>query len=167
MMLFERLSQNNKFFQVFEPLISDLLLLEKGVEGLQAGVVLYVGDNLEMHEIGGFNRVFSSGHICRFCHVHFSELQHRDGHLRHPLWTVEQYDDICTALEAGDLVENFSLRERCVLNRLTTFHAATSMAPDVMHDFLEGVVPLDLVGILKCLVREGWFSVNQYNDKLR
>jgi hypothetical protein len=152
---------------VLDPLIQDLLLLEKGTEGIQAGVVFYAGDNLELHEVGGFNRVFSSGHVCRFCQIHYSEVAGSEEYLRSQMWTPKQYDDICTALESGDPVENFSLRGRCPFNQLTTFHATTSLAPDVMHDFLEGVVPLDLVGILKCLVKDGWFSVDEYNEKLR
>jgi hypothetical protein len=161
------IQQKNFLFQVLEPLIQDLLLLEHGIDGLQAGVAFYAGDNLELHEIGGFNRVFSSGHICRFCQVHYSELAGSDGYLRNQLWTSEQYDHICSSLESGNIVEDFSLRGRCPLNQLASFHATTSLAPDVMHDFLEGVVPMDLVGVLKCFVKEGWFTVDQYNDKLR
>jgi hypothetical protein len=145
-------------------LIEDLLLLERGVDGLKAGVVLYIADNLEMHEIGGFNRSFSSGNICRFCHIHYTELPQCDGHIRSDLWTADIYDSICDALEDEIEVENFSLRERCPLNK---FHAATSMPPDLMHDFFEGVVAYDLLGILKCLQKDNWFTSEQYNAELR
>jgi hypothetical protein len=127
------------YFQLLDPLIRDLLLLEQGVDGLKAGVALYIGDNLEMHEIGGFHRVFSNGHICRFCQIPYSDVSLCDGFSRHSQWTPEKYDEICTSLENEIPVENFSLRERCPLNQLEGFHATTSLAPDMMHDFLEGV----------------------------
>jgi hypothetical protein len=148
-------------------LVEDLLQLEKGVDGLKAGVVLYIGDNLEMHEIGGFNRSFSSGHICRFCRIHYQEVHKCDGYIRSDLWTPEIYDSICDALEEESEVESFSLRERCPLNKLECFHAADSMAPDLMHDFMEGVVANDLLGILKCLEKDHWFTADQYNEQLR
>lgn len=137
------------------------------MDGLKAGVVLYIGDNLEMHEVGGFNRSFSSGHICRYCQIHYNDLPQCDGYLRSEPWTPELYDTICDAIESDSEIERFSLRERCPLNKLECFHAATSIAPDLMHDFLEGVVANDLLGILKCLQKDGWFTSEQYNEQLR
>jgi hypothetical protein len=89
-------------------------------------------------ELGMFNRAFNGGHICRFCTIHYRELDTCDGFIRHKLWDEELYDGIAEALENGDDVENFSLRGNCVLNELQSFHAASSMAPDLLHDFLEG-----------------------------
>lgn len=147
--------------------MEDLLLLEKGVDGIQAGVLLYIGDNLEIHDIGGFNRCFSNGHICRFCQIHRDELPQSDGYIKNELWKRENYDIICSAIENGEDVQNFSLRERCIMNQLQCFHATESMPPDLMHDFMEGVVANDLCGILKCLHQEEWFTVQQYNEQLR
>jgi|LakMenEpi03Aug12_release.lakeMendotaPanAssembly.Ray.scaffolds.fasta_scaffold2083824_1 hypothetical protein len=49
----------------------------------------------------------------------------------------ETYDKIVTALRNDDAtVKTYSLRGDCVLNELSTFHATTSFAPDLMHDFL-------------------------------
>jgi hypothetical protein len=36
-----------------------------------------------------------------------------------------------------------------------------------LHDFWEGAVAYDLFGVIKCLKMEGWFTVEEYNDKLR
>jgi hypothetical protein len=148
-------------------LVDDLLRLEKGVDGIQAGVVLYVGDNLEMHDIGGFSRCFSKGHICRFCQIHSDDLPQSDGYIKDKLWSPESYDTICSSIENDEEVENFSLRERCILNQLESFHATTSMPPDLMHDVLEGVIVNDLLGVLKCLQKDEWFTVEQYNEQLR
>jgi hypothetical protein len=155
------------YMQVLDPLIQDLLLLEKGIDGLKAGVLLYVGDNLELNEIGGFHRVFSSGNFCRICQIPYRDLPLCDGFGQHALWTPEKYDSICDMMENDAPVENYSLRERCPLNQLAGFHAATSMAQDMMHDFLEGVVATDLLGVIKCLMKDSWFTVEAYNEQLR
>lgn len=124
--------------QVLQPLVSELKELEE--EGI-AGVAAYCGDNLELHELGMFHRAFNGGHVCRFCTIHYSELRTSDGFIRHKLWDEDTYDTIASAIENEEEVENFSLRGRCVLNELESFHASKSLAPDIMHDFLEGTIP--------------------------
>jgi hypothetical protein len=37
----------------------------------------------------------------------------------------------------------------------------------VLHDFWEGVVAYDLFGVIKCLKSEEWFTLEEYNEKLR
>jgi hypothetical protein len=124
-------------FQLFEPLVADLRHLEQ--EGI-AGIAVYCGDNLELHELGMFHRSFSGGHVCRYCLMHYGNIGDCDGFLRHQLWDEKKYDAIVLALENGGDVENFSLRGNCVLNELDSFHATRSLGPDLMHDFMEGTV---------------------------
>ncbi len=122
---------------MFGPLVSDLRYLEQ--EG-KAGIAVYCGDNLELHELGMFNRCFSAGHVCRYCTVHYRDLGDCDGFLRDELWDEQRYDSIVSALQNDEEVENFSLRGNCVLNELDTFHATRSLGPDLMHDFMEGKI---------------------------
>jgi hypothetical protein len=46
--------------EVYSSLLADLLLLERGVEVngrfIKAGVLVYLGDNLELHSVGGFSQ---------------------------------------------------------------------------------------------------------------
>jgi hypothetical protein len=115
--------------------VNDLHQLEQ--EGI-AGVAIYSGDNLELNELGMFHRGFSGGHICRYCVINYKDLGECDGFLRHEPWNEQKYDAIASAVEKEEAVENFSLRGHCVLNSLESFHAARSLAPDLMHDFMEG-----------------------------
>ena len=41
-----------------------------------------------------------------------------------------------------------------------------SFPPDFLHDVLEGVVPQDLFGIIKILVKKVWFTIQEYNQSL-
>jgi hypothetical protein len=126
------------------------------------------GDNLELNDLGGFHRVFSSGRNCSYCLVKYEELPQCDGFVRHKLRDSETYDKICDSLEQGSEVEDtLSLRKRCIFNKLESFHATTSLAPDLLHDFFEGVVPYDLLSVLKCFRRDNSLFVEAYNKKLR
>ena len=68
--------------------------------------------------------------------------------------------------EHADL-NNHGLRYRCPLNQLKSFHSTLSFPPDCMHDVLEGVVAQDLYGGIKILSIRGFFSIDEYNRKLK
>ena len=94
---------------IFERLINDLKLLEKGItynnpaSTVKLGVLAYSGDNLESHCLGGFSTCFSSNDVCRFCHINYDELSTRihdyDSEEPHRHWTIDEYDRICTQIE--------------------------------------------------------------------
>lgn len=104
--------------EVLQPLLDDLHTLEAGVDGLQAGIVAYCGDNLELHEFGGFRRIFNSGNICRCCHLQHSALQEFDHWGSCKSWDRETYDAMCDQIETSSSSEKFPLRERCTFNTL-------------------------------------------------
>ena len=54
----------------------------------------------------------------------------------------------------------------CPLNTLSSFHSVTSFPPDILHDVMEGVIPEDLLGIIRILSRKGWFTIAGYNAVL-
>lgn len=70
--------------------------------------------------------------------------------------------------EEGDAaVSNLGLKHRCVFNQLQSFHATISFPPDCMHDVLEGVAAQDLCAGIKVLCLKRWFSLEDYNRKLK
>ena len=68
--------------------------------------------------------------------------------------------------EDDENAETFGLRMRCPFNELQTFHSVTSFVPDVMHDLMEGVIPQDLLGVIRILSLKGWFNIEDYNMML-
>ena len=58
------------------------------------------------------------------------------------------------------------IKSECPLNSLSSFHCITSFPPDIMHDLFEGVIPEDLLCIIRILVSKGWFTLQQYNTTL-
>ena len=225
----EKLLKKHGYSKVYKHLVDDLILLERdGIEvskpftrNIKAGVLLFSGDNLESHLVGGFSASFSSKDICRHCHLQYKELQdnvHNFGEKEHKPWTEAEYDSIevegedpvdeyqavddlaigvtgenlfnefeepedelpeienveeNTDSEDGEEVEdeaanhsNCGVKRKCVFNRLSSFHCVSSMPPDSLHDLMEGVIPQDLLGIIRIMIAKGWFLVENYNKAL-
>lgn len=66
----------------------------------------------------------------------------------------------------GAALNKRGINSECPLNCLQSFHSVRSFPPDVLHDIFEGVVPEDLLGIIRILAVKGWFSLDQYNIAL-
>ena len=109
----EKLLRKHSYKKIFKCLVDDLQILEnEGVEvskpfprKIKAGLLLYSGDNLESHLVGGFSASFSSKDVCRHCHLQYKDLQDHihnyDGDSIHEPWTKVEYD----ALDVQDVDE--------------------------------------------------------------
>jgi hypothetical protein len=117
----EKLIKKYGFKKLYEQLVKDLKKLEEGVvvdfpvkRVVKCGVLIHPCDNLEAHTVGGFSQSFSSGFICRFCHIKHKDLLdniHDYGDHPHAKWTCMEYDRAALAAEkkiqdaAGDAAE--------------------------------------------------------------
>ena len=77
----EKLLKKYSYDVIFQKMREDLLKLEEGImvdfpepKTIKVGVCLYVADNLEAHQMGGFSACFSSKSVCRFCHIQYEDL---------------------------------------------------------------------------------------------
>ena len=214
----EKVVKRFGFKKVYHQIVEDLKKLESGIKItlpvqrlVKAGLLLHPADNLEAHSVGGFSQSFSSGDICRFCHIKYEDLQenvHSYGSKQHSRWTKEEYDRAADIVEANqkdqcesndsmdedsiidhvaesgsdnseedeDVSEEddaigtedlFGVKHRCPLNALKAFHSTSGFPPDILHDVFEGVVSEDLLGIIRILKAEKWFSIPQYNAALK
>ena len=66
-----------------------------------------------------------------------------------------------------DTVELFGIKHVCPLNSLESFHSTTGFPPDILHDIFEGVISQDLLGIIRILSCNQWFSIEEYNASLQ
>ena len=112
----EKLLKKYSLKQIFKPIVTDLLKLEKGIEINvphtrieKCGLLCYSADNLEAHYVGGWSGSFSSKYICRFCLCQYNQLQDRihdyteEG--SHDCWTKEEYNRIVNTIEPEDTIE--------------------------------------------------------------
>ena len=114
----EKLLKKYSYDVIFQKMREDLLKLEEGImvdfpepKTIKVGVCLYVADNLEAHQMGGFSACFSSKSVCRFCHIQYEDLDDNihdyDGERAFDKWTVDEYDAIISNLEpVGDGAAN-------------------------------------------------------------
>ena len=77
----EKLIKKYGFKKIYDKLLEDLKVLEDGIvidypvrRLVKCGVLIHPSDNLEAHAVGGFSQCFSSGDVCRFCHISYSDL---------------------------------------------------------------------------------------------
>ncbi len=57
----------------------------------------------------------------------------------------------------------FGIKQRCVFNDLQSFHAVGGFPLDPLHDFMERVGAFDALFVLRSLIGEGHFTLQEYN----
>ena len=149
------------------PLIEDLKKLEHGIplesgKTLRAGVLFYLGDNLESCTVGGFSTNYSHGYVCRLCHQQYPDLPSITGIPKSPFRKKEEYDE--EARKEND--RKYDIKAECIFNQLESFHAIGGFPLDGMHDFLEKVGTCDAQSILVSLASSGEIDISRYNDLL-
>jgi len=166
--------------KVLSPLIADICHLEttgidialktqtKHVFGSLATVS---ADNLASHEIGGFRKCFSSGRVCRFCMInytdlskYYSETQDNFPALRVTKTHKKHVDAVCSD---PSLASAYGVSGEAAFHHLDSFDATHSLPPDCMHDILEGVIPITLRMCLRGLIKSKFFTVKTLNERLR
>ena len=72
---------------------------------------------------------------------------------------------------AGAIAEHeattYGVQRNSILNESKFFNVVDGMAPDIMHDILEGVLPLTIMMLLKyCICRKKFFKIETFNSRL-
>lgn len=130
------------------------------------GAVAFIaGDNLNSNMIGGFNSSFSPNvsHPCRYCMVSNVELQIIDSVDKIENRTVESYEKQASeVLEDPTVAQMYGVRNKSPFIH-GTYHVVDGLPPDIMHDLLEGVVPFELALVIKCLIDQRFFTLDELN----
>lgn len=157
--------------QVLDPLLNDLKRFEE--DGLyvpclgktiKGTVFSLIADNLGAHSVAGFVESFSGSYVCRFCtgeRSQFQELEVRTGAFSGR--TKQQYQlDVEAALSSN--THSRGVKRHCAITqKLNHFHVTTGYPPDVLHDLLEGIVPVELALCLDILIKKKYFSLEELN----
>lgn len=153
--------------KVLHPLVQDLKTLEKhGIfverlgECLLGTVLCVSADNLGAHSLAGFQESFIMEHPCR-CMVKKSEIQQREVRtgafesrtkLNHDRGVEE-------VLKDQSLVKQYGVKGSCVFRELDYFHTVGGFPPDLMHDLLEGVIPVEMAVCLNDLINKKYITL--------
>jgi hypothetical protein len=164
------------YAKVLHPLVEELqVLASEGFNintdsvsiNFRAAIATVSGDNLSAHCIGGFQRHFNAGRICRFCMANRDEIGQSfiENGFRVQTADIHQYH-----LEAldSDMANGpvYGVFARCTLLSLPYFDATTAFVPDIMHDLLEGVIPHLLLRVVQKAVKDKLITVELLNARL-
>lgn len=165
------------YHEVLRPLIEDLASLEENgvyVEKLGAsikGTVLFVAaDNLAAHALGGFQESFIVERMCRFCMATREEIQTKNVSSGfYMLRTKDAHDrQVQEVKQDPSKVAHCGVKGGCVLGEnLKYFHAVDGFPPDILHDFLEGVVPFELHLCIQDLKKKKYISLETLNQAIK
>lgn len=161
---------------VLAPLLNDINILEQdGVfierlgQNVRGTIFCVSADNLAAHGLGGFVESFRAGHICRFCLGSIDQFQVTEVREQTlPLRTKARHDQhVQTVQENDTFSSHFGVKSDCVLRKsLNYFHTITGFPPDILHDLLEGVIPVELSLCIKKMILLKYFTLEYLNHKI-
>ena len=148
---------------LFKPLIDDLELLAKGIvlyingHAIKYRAVLHLisADNLSAHDLGGYHMSFSCNNICRYCQIKYSNFRNEFSSENLNLITAENL--------------NLIKHRKCPFQDLSYMSDKihTLFPPDIMHDLMEGIIPLVLKLTIRYIVMNKCGSFEKINGKLK
>ncbi|XP_041484273.1 uncharacterized protein LOC121430905 [Lytechinus variegatus] len=156
---------------ILEPLVNDLnMLADVGIDirttryhgNIKVALGQVVGDNLGLNGVLGFTEGFTANHFCRRCTIHRNEAKTCLSENRLMMRNREQFvEDL-----ALNNPQETGIKLDSPLNSISNFHVTSNAVPDIMHDLLEGICPLELKLVLKKLISDGHFSLTTVNSRI-
>jgi hypothetical protein len=82
--------------------------------------------------------------------------------------TQEMYEKNLKEVEEDSyMFSEHGIHGPCSLNKLKYFHMTSNYSMDIMHDFFEGIVPLEIGFILEFFIfKKKYFDLNLVNDRI-
>lgn len=155
-----------------EPLINDIKCLEQeGIfvevldQFIKGTVFCVCADNLGAHSLAGFYESFTVEKFCRFCLISKDQIATTDVH-DFQLRDVDEHNIFLEELRQNENLQSINgVKKECVLGKhLLFFHPVNGFPPDILHDFFEGVIPVELSLCLKNMIAKRLFTFDSLND---
>lgn len=162
---------------ILKPLLDDLeklstdgftFTIDKTEHTIHAALATLSCDNLSAHMIGGFSMSFNTGRICRYCMASYEDMKQSFEEESFVLRTseVHQYH-LARIQEFPDDKTIYGVNSSCPFDRLSYFSVTQALPPDVMHDLLEGVVPLVMKLVICKAHTEKHITIREINEELQ
>ena len=148
--------------EILRPLILDLkelytegiaICVNERIHHLRGALATISADNLSAHNLTGFTSCFSSGRVCRFCMTTYSDLKahvNEDNvHIRSS--NVHNYHLNALSENSQLSKQTYGVVKQCPFTELEYFDVTRAFPPDLMHDFLEGIVPIVVCKVVTAL----------------
>lgn len=120
------------------------------------------GDNLGLHSLLGYTEGFNANYRCRFCkgNKHFTQTA-----VEEEISLRRNIANYSSDLVLGD-ISLTGIREGSILNEISYFHVTENYAPDIMHDFFEGICIIELKLALDYLIKTKKITLQQINHQI-
>ncbi|CAG9773374.1 unnamed protein product [Ceutorhynchus assimilis] len=163
---------------IFSPMINELNFLRtegitvelpRGKSHIYFNTILFLGDNLALDTILGFQESFSANSFCRFCKSLRKETQSA---------TFENEKKMRNR-QKKDLVTNYpyltGVKIDSVLNKIKSFHVTDNFSVDIAHfsvdiahDILEGVAGVVMARLLNQFIFvEKYMDIEMLNNRIK
>lgn len=141
--------------EFFDPIVQNINKLQRDGLSINGKILKFsfstiVADNLAAHLLGGFQCSFNHGYFCRRCFITNADKAIPFNELKVEARTIAYHDEL-----VGKIIANSSRSSlmgvvgASPILGLIDFHPITSLAGDIMHDFIEGVCPIVIMRLLK------------------
>lgn len=162
------------YTKIFQKLISDLKCLEnEGIprdvqSNILGSLIAICGDNLGLHQIGGFLENFSTSQFfCRYCYITMDDFR-TSIKIKKEQRSPDMYNKDLKELLNFSIPNCRGIKQTCVFNGLKFFHICNpGLPPCIAHDLYEGIVPKDLNLFIQYFVEQGSFSFEYINNNMR
>ena len=126
-------------------------------------------DNLALNSLLGFVESFSGDFCCTMCYATRSSMQ--DGFVEEcfVMRSRVEYDKDIGKLNSTkeSVCHVHGVKRYCELNNIESFHVTENYSLDIMHIFLEGIVPLEIGCVLFNLVcAQKYFTFDELNAQV-
>lgn len=124
----------------------------------------FLGDNLALNTILGFQESFSSNSFCRICKSLRNETQYATTENVNKIRNRENYKT--------DLETNYpyltGIKSNSVLNKIESFHVTENFAVDIAHDIFEGVGGVVMANLLyQFILVDKYFDLETLNNRIK
>ncbi|KAI8120454.1 hypothetical protein CVS40_8290 [Lucilia cuprina] len=124
--------------------------------------ILILGDNLGLNSLLGFSKSFNTT-FCRFCTISKTDSQKTPTTLPELRRTYENYN---LHVQENNAKES-GISEKCIFNRIPSFHVVDNMSVDAMHDVMEGICHYDMTNaILKAQLEYGELEIGNISQNI-
>lgn len=161
---------------LLEPIVPELLKLEKeGIEidpniTLKGGLTNLAGDNLGVNTAFSMSGSFSATNFCRSCEMTKDDCSRAVREKSNLLRTSQSYENCLDQINSAgqpNLKSFLGIKNKCLLNQLSTFKVVENWSLDLMHDGNEGWIPFLLQDLFKYWVENRILSLDKIQSIVR
>lgn len=111
-------------------------------------LALFIGDNLAVHKAFGFAEGFKANYPCRFCKIHYRDLNSITTENIDLLRTEQNYNQDVRKKN----LSNTGVARECMFNKLKSFHYTKNISSDTLHDEFCGTARYNVFLVLNHVI---------------